>query len=98
MPRTTPSRMRRLRAIVSPSTASRAKAPPWVAVCLGGLKPAPPNFADVDSCGALGNPSEVADDPNKASGDSIEASEGFVCRGFSRDISADAMEGALAPE
>ena len=55
------------------SGASGAKAPPWVTVCLGGLKPAPPNFADVDSCWALGNPSEVADDPNEASGDSIEA-------------------------
>src|SRR6266550_8327539 len=98
MPRTTPSRMRRLRAIVSPSTASGAKAPPWVAVCLGGLKPAPPNFADVDSCWALGNLSEVGDDPLEASGDSLEASAGFVGRGFSRDIASGQIEGALAPE
>src|SRR5260370_7188314 len=91
MPRTTPSRMRRVRAIVSSSTVPGAKAPDAGAASSGGLKPAPTKLAERDSSDAPG-------DPPDASGDSTEASAGFVGRGFSRDIASDQIEGALAPE
>src|SRR6266853_6727161 len=89
MPRTTPSRMRRLRAIASSSTASGAKAPDGVVACSGGLKPAPTRLAEGRSSDALRDRRDVSGDPPEAAG--------FVGRGFSRDISADTTEGALAP-
>src|SRR5258708_5117275 len=98
MPRTTPSRMRRLRAIVSSSTASGAKAPDVVAACTGGLKPAPPKLAARDSSPGLEGPPVASRDLPAASEDSPEAPTGFVGRGFSRDVASDPLEGALAPE
>src|SRR5258708_38239869 len=91
MPRTTPSRMRRLRAMVSSSTASGAKAPDGAVPSSGGLKPAPTKLAAGDSSTALGG-------PPAAPGDPPEAPTGFVGRGVSRDIASDPIEGALAPE
>src|SRR5271169_3245308 len=99
MPRTTPSRIRRLRAMVSSSTAPGAKAIA-VAACTDGLKPVPTNLSEENfpewlPAAANGNPerSELAD------GDSCErleiaekgspnGSRRFVGRGFSRDISS----------